>query len=200
MNWIKLTNKKGDLGESDLLFGERLPKDDPVFHVLGELDHLHATLADLSIALYQARPDDKDGYTRKWLDALGNRMIPIAGLVATKKKDVARYVSQFGDPVPEKEIMLQEVEMMYTQLGIALNERKVEAGWLHYHTFTQPLHSAIAKTVTRLRLVEGYLWRHLTPEQVGQVEEYGNMMKWFNRMSKIGHMVLVWETTNQDGS
>ena len=49
---MKIYTKKGDAGETGLIGGLRLPKDDPVFAVLGDLDELNAAIG---VCLVHAR-------------------------------------------------------------------------------------------------------------------------------------------------
>jgi cob(I)alamin adenosyltransferase len=91
-----ITTKTGDDGTTGLLSGERLPKDDPLVEVLGELDELSSLLGFARLACRLAE-------TRDALEDLQSCLIRAAS-------EVASVGRAFADPIrPSDEESLTEM-------------------------------------------------------------------------------------------
>lgn len=80
---MSIATRTGDDGTTGLLFGGRVPKDDPRIEALGRLDELNAALG---LAKVSADPG-----LRAQLEAVQLALVPLMGEVGTG--DVARYLA-----------------------------------------------------------------------------------------------------------
>ena len=80
---MSIATRTGDDGTTGLLFGGRVPKDDPRIETLGRLDELNAALGLAKVAA--------DAELRGQLEAVQLALVPLMGEVGTG--DVARYLA-----------------------------------------------------------------------------------------------------------
>lgn len=80
---MSIATRTGDDGTTGLLFGGRVPKDDPRVEALGRLDELNAALGLVKVSA--------DPGLRAELEALQLTLVPLMGEVGTG--DVARYLA-----------------------------------------------------------------------------------------------------------
>lgn len=83
---MSIATRKGDQGETDLLFGCRLSKSHPRVHALGAVDELNAALGPLSIAALKAE-------TREVVEKVQPLLIALMGELATPPGLEARYAA-----------------------------------------------------------------------------------------------------------
>ena len=72
-----ITTRGGDSGETSLYSGERVPKDDPIFEVLGDVD-------ELTVAIGSAKLEIQDNYISKKLNTVQSQLILLGGMTAAK--------------------------------------------------------------------------------------------------------------------
>lgn len=83
---MSIATRKGDQGETDLLFGCRLSKSHPRVHALGAVDELNAALGPLRIAALKAE-------TREVVEKVQPLLIALMGELATPPGLEARYAA-----------------------------------------------------------------------------------------------------------
>lgn len=83
---MSITTRKGDSGETDLLFGCRLSKSHPRVHALGAVDELNAALGPLRVTAGRAETRDCVANVQPWL-------ITLMGELATPPGEEARYAA-----------------------------------------------------------------------------------------------------------
>lgn len=81
---MSIATRRGDQGETDLLFGQRLSKSAPRIHALGAVDELNAALGPLRIAAL--KPE-----TREVVQKVQPLLISLMGELATPVGMEARY-------------------------------------------------------------------------------------------------------------
>ncbi len=81
---MSITTKRGDSGQTDLLFGHRVPKTHPRMAALGAVDELNASLG--LVRLYSERPE-----TTSLVAQVQQELIAIMGVVAVTPEDFPRY-------------------------------------------------------------------------------------------------------------
>lgn len=83
---MSIATRRGDEGETDLLFGCRLSKSHPRVHALGSVDELNAALGPLRISAL--RPE-----TREVVQTIQPWLITLMGALATPPGEEARYAA-----------------------------------------------------------------------------------------------------------
>lgn len=81
---MSITTKRGDAGETDLLYGKRVPKTHPRMVALGAVD-------ELTSALGLVRVHAAKELTKSVLPRIQKELIAVMGLMAVAKEDFARY-------------------------------------------------------------------------------------------------------------
>ena len=81
---MSISTKRGDGGETDMLFGCRLPKSHPRVHALGAVDELNAALGPLRVSALRGETKEFVGQIQRWLIAL-------MGEIATPPGSEERY-------------------------------------------------------------------------------------------------------------
>lgn len=84
---FSITTKRGDAGETDLLFGGRVRKDHPRLHAVGEVDELNAALGLVRIHLRD--PDVREMVVRAQQD-----LVALMGILSAGPEHAARYEAQ----------------------------------------------------------------------------------------------------------
>ncbi len=77
---MSIATRRGDEGETDLLFGCRLSKSHPRVHALGAVDELNAALGPLRIAALRAETREIVSTLQPWLIALMGELATPPGL------------------------------------------------------------------------------------------------------------------------
>jgi cob(I)alamin adenosyltransferase len=81
---MSIITKRGDEGETDLMFGKRIAKTSPRIAALGAIDELNA-------ALGLARAADAEGRCTETLDCVQNLLFGLMGELACLSEDVGKY-------------------------------------------------------------------------------------------------------------
>jgi cob(I)alamin adenosyltransferase len=77
---MSIATRRGDEGETDLLFGCRLSKSHPRVHALGAVDELNAALGPLRIAALKTETTEVIATLQPWLIALMGELATPPGL------------------------------------------------------------------------------------------------------------------------
>lgn len=151
----KIYTRKGDNGETQLVRGLRKSKDNPIFHLLGDVDELNSYIGIChSLA--------KDKKLRDSLNYIQNHLYHIGAYLATK--DPTKLVAKDIDKKLENEID-QMTEQLPPLRNLIHPTGSVEASHLHY-----------ARTIARRveRTYVSYTKRHFANKE---------LMVFFNRLS-----------------
>ena len=89
---MSIATRKGDQGETDLLFGCRLAKSHPRVHALGAVDELNAALGPLRIAALREETQTIVPQVQRWL-------ITLMGELATPPGEETRYAETHSDRI-----------------------------------------------------------------------------------------------------
>ncbi|HYF36097.1 MAG TPA: cob(I)yrinic acid a,c-diamide adenosyltransferase [Prosthecobacter sp.] len=84
---MSISTRRGDQGQTDLLFGCRLPKSHPRVHALGAVDELNAALGPLRVAATRVETREIVAQIQPWL-------ITLMGELATAPGDEAKYAAK----------------------------------------------------------------------------------------------------------
>ena len=79
---MSIATRRGDEGETDLLFGCRLSKSHPRVHALGSVDELNAALGPLRIAALKPETSEVASTVQPWLISLMGELATPPGLEA----------------------------------------------------------------------------------------------------------------------
>jgi cob(I)alamin adenosyltransferase len=81
---MSIATKTGDSGETSLMYGRRVPKDDPRVDAYGCVDELNAALGLARVAV-------SDAVVTEQIYAVQKELIILMGELATAPEDLARY-------------------------------------------------------------------------------------------------------------
>ena len=81
---MSIATRRGDSGETDLLFGSRISKHHPRVHALGEVDELNAALGLIRVHARRAETCEVCAQVQRWL-------IDLMGEIATPPSAEKRY-------------------------------------------------------------------------------------------------------------
>lgn len=82
---MAITTKRGDCGETDLMFGRRVAKDHPRIMAVGAIDELNSNLGIVRVL----SKDDK-GFIKK-IEHIQNELIILMGEISTLEEDLNLY-------------------------------------------------------------------------------------------------------------
>lgn len=94
---MSITTRRGDGGETDLLFGARVSKSHPRIHALGAVDELNAALGLLRVT---ALRED----TREFVADVQRQLIDLMGILATPPGEEARHARAHKNGIGDAEI------------------------------------------------------------------------------------------------
>jgi len=81
---MSICTKKGDEGQTDLMFGKRVSKCDARVEACGAVDELNAVLGIV-------RNGNVSDEMKKWVDGVQQRLVGLMGVVATHEDDHEKY-------------------------------------------------------------------------------------------------------------
>ncbi len=87
---MSIATRKGDDGSTSLLYGQRVPKDDPQIEVVGAFDELNVALGATRPLLSESA---RDAELRTLLLTLQKNLVALMGEVACAESDVARHAA-----------------------------------------------------------------------------------------------------------
>lgn len=176
---MSIATRKGDQGQTDLLFGCRLAKSHPRVHALGAVDELNAALGPLRIAALREETRTIVAQTQRWL-------IDLMGELATPPGQEARY----AETHPQR-ISMKNVEWLDEWVA------KLEAGGaLKFQGWALPgeagvmsgTYADLARVACR-RAERSVIDLLDTPDEVPNTE----VMRFLNRLSDVLWLLARWE-------
>ena len=99
---MPIITKRGDDGNTDLLFGKKAPKASARIEALGAVDELNAQLG-------VSRVYAEEEALISWIDTAQKNLVNLMGMVATEPEDMAKYVEKGYGTIDEAAIMELEV-------------------------------------------------------------------------------------------
>lgn len=137
---LSVSTKTGDAGKTSLADGARLPKDHPVFEVIGTLDELNSYLGLVAASLKQAKSKSLTPYV-SFLETIQHELFTLGGEIAGAN---TRLSQTFLDSLEKTSETLQ---------------KKMEKDW--HHLFVLPGGHPIAAQLDVARAVCRRLERRL---------------------------------------
>ena len=99
---MAITTKRGDYGETDLMFGRRVPKDHPRVVAVGAIDELNANLGIVRVS-------SKDvGEITEKIEHIQNDLIILMGEIITLPEDLDLYQEKGFERFEEKRTEILE--------------------------------------------------------------------------------------------
>jgi cob(I)alamin adenosyltransferase len=114
---MSITTKRGDRGETDLLFGKRIAKTSLRVEALGSVDELNS-------ALGLARASGLSAATSAIVDAIQERLIALMGQLACLPQDEARYAEKGYAAIREEDLAWLEAQITRIE-----SEQGLSRGW-----------------------------------------------------------------------
>ena len=115
---MSITNRKGDHGQTDLLFGRRLSKSHPRVHALGTVDELNAALGPLRVAALRPETREIVPQVQRWL-------IELMGELATPAGEEERYAASHPERIGAAQVAWLDERVARLEAGGALRFK----GW-----------------------------------------------------------------------
>lgn len=183
---MSITTRRGDSGETDLLFGCRVKKSYPRIDAIGCVDELNAALGLLRVT-------GKTDYATREVHKIQLTLIALMGELATPPGEEERYAASHpqrvnADSVDYLDALVSDLEM---------------AGALKFHGWALPgaagslggAHADVARTVCRraercVVLLEG------TPEAVPNAD----IVRYLNRLSDVLWLIARLEEKGSSGA
>jgi len=168
---MSITTKRGDSGDTDLLFGCRVKKSYPRIEAIGCVDELNA-------ALGLVRVTAQTEIARVEVPLMQETLIALMGELATPVGEEARYAKTHPQRVDEATV--KHLDELVQQLE--------KAGAMEFKGWALPgaggslsgAHCDVARTVCR-RAERAVVCLHDTPESVPNVE----IVRYLNRLSDV---------------
>lgn len=176
---MSITTKRGDEGETDMLFGCRVMKSHPRVHALGAVDELNAALGVLRVTALREKTKTFVGEIQKWLIAL-------MGELATPPGQENRYAETHPERIDGTKI--EFLDGWVTRLE--------KDGCLQFKGWALPgeagvlsgAHADVARTVCR-RAERFVIDLEATKDAVPNAE----IARFLNRLSDVLWLMARWE-------
>ena len=176
---MSIATRKGDQGQTDLLFGCRLSKSHPRIHALGAVDELNAALGPLRIAARRTETATIVAEVQRWL-------IDLMGELATPPGLEKRYAETHPESISAKRVEWLDEWVAKLEAGGALSFKgwalPGEAGVM------SGAYADLARVACR-RAERHVIDLHDTPEAVPNLE----VVRFLNRLSDVLWLVARWE-------
>lgn len=114
---MSITTKRGDDGETDLLFGRRISKTSLRVEALGSVDELNS-------ALGLARASGLPEATVALIDTIQERLVALMGQLACLPEDEARYAEKGYAAIREEDLAWLEQQIVRVE-----SEHGLSRGW-----------------------------------------------------------------------
>ncbi len=168
---MSITTRRGDSGETDMLFGCRVKKDYPRVEAIGHVDELNAALGLLRVTA-------KQDVTKREVPIMQETLIALMGELATPVGEEARYAASHSQRVTADTV--EHLDELVADLEAA--------GALQFKGWALPgaegslsgAHADFARTVCR-RAERGVVVLEETPEAVPNFE----IVRYLNRLSDV---------------
>jgi cob(I)alamin adenosyltransferase len=176
---MSIATRRGDLGETDLLFGHRISKKHPRIHALGEVDELNAALGLLRVHALQTE-------TRELCAATQRRLIDLMGELATPPGLEQRYVQTHSRIIQPEDVAQLDERVAWLEANGAL---KFE-GWALPGAAgsVSGAHADLARAICRR--AERSVTDLAGTEQAVPNAEIGRFL---NRLSDVLWLLARWE-------
>ncbi len=115
---MSIATRRGDQGQTDILFGCRLSKSHPRVHALGAVDELNAALGPLRVAALRQE-------TKEVVAKVQPLLISLMGELATPPGDEAHYAGKHPDRMTAAQVTWLDEWLAKLEAGGALEIR----GW-----------------------------------------------------------------------
>lgn len=175
---MSIATRKGDQGQTDLLFGHRLSKAHPRVQALGAVDELNASLGPLRVAALQQETRTAVPQVQRWL-------IDLMGELATPPGAEKRYAEKFPG-----------ISQTHVEWLDALVERLETGGALQFKGWALPgeagvmsgAYADLARVACR-RAERHIIALHGTPEELPNPE----VVRFLNRLADALWLLARWE-------
>lgn len=181
---MSITTRRGDTGETDLLFGCRVKKDYPRVECIGSVDELNAALGLLRVTA-------KIPFSIREVPVMQQNLIALMGELATPLGEEARYAASHSQKfTPE---MVEHLDEVVAELE--------SAGAMKFQGWALPgaagslsgAHADFARTVCR-RAERAVVNLDGTPEAVPN----GAIVRYLNRLSDVLWLLARMEEKEPD--
>ncbi len=114
---MSITTQKGDGGETDLLFGRRVPKTHPRVVTCGAIDELNASLG-------LARATTAVPLLGEWIASIQDALIVLMGEIATDIEDLPRFRDQGFQSVTTELVddLTERVRVLEEDKGVSFKQ------------------------------------------------------------------------------
>jgi len=168
----QVTTKKGDDGETQLLFNQSAPKWHPRIQLVGKLDFLSSLLN-----LAKLNAPDKE---RHELNRLQEKLVYVMAEVATDEADHDRFLDHYHS------LTDQDVHDLESSIKVLESSGAQFTGWVEKMSFV----GAIADSARAIaREAEGMAWKLQSEGRMRPV-----LPRWLNRLSDY-----LWAFARKDG-
>ena len=176
---MSIATRKGDQGQTDLLFGCRLAKSHPRVHALGAVDELNAALGPLRIAALRTETREIVPQVQRWL-------IELMGELATPPGEEVRYVAAHPEHIVSRHVLWLDEWVARLEAGGALKFKgwalPGEAGVM------SGAYSDLARVACR-RAERSVIDLQGTADEVPNAE----LIRFLNRLSDVLWLLARWE-------
>jgi cob(I)alamin adenosyltransferase len=176
---MSIATRRGDQGETDLLFGHRITKKHPRIHALGDVDELNAALGLLRVHAQKPLTLEVCAQTQRWL-------IDLMGEVATPPGLERRYTETHPHTLGVAEVEWLDAKVQYLE----------DHGALKFEGWALPgaggsisgAHADMARTICR-RAERTLIDLSGTAQAIPNME----ITRFLNRLSDVLWLLARWE-------
>jgi cob(I)alamin adenosyltransferase len=165
---MSIVTKTGDKGETSLMYGRRVPKNDERVEAYGAVDELNATLG-------LARACCDDPFISDQILAVQKDLIVVMGELATAREDVDRYVKDG--------FKLTSAEMAERVTGIIVDLEKDKS--LYPKDWVLPGGTAVSAGLDMARTVCRRAERRVSELMPKDIAFNGEILRYLNRLSDL---------------
>ena len=174
---MSIVTKRGDSGETDLLFGKRAAKSSQLFKAMGAVDELNAALGLVRV---QEIPAD----ARSVIDAVQEKLVGLMGELATLPEDTERYAEAGYPRVGIEDVARLETAAKETEA--ALDVRFKEWARPGKDASVGSAHLDMARTICRRAERELWALESATQESRLYLNRLSDVLWIFARAENVG--------------
>ncbi len=171
---MSIVTKKGDKGETSLMYNRRVPKSDLHIEACGAVDELNA-------ALGLARATATDDFVRDHVTAIQRQLVGLMGELATRPEDLPRYV---------QEGYLQITPGMTSELEKLIE--RIEAGHIASKDWVMPGANAGSAALDLARTICRRAERRVCALQTAGQIKNAETIVYLNRLSDLLWLLARW--------